>query len=524
MSYPVRLCQSPATRLALIHGDPVVVAMAVVVGLFGVWAFFISEGHDVENRRVRRVEAMYRRRYAGHRMVGLRAELRTCYAGLVLTCRVFPKPIRIAALATLMLMAGPATAGAWGVVPLVSSVRRRHAELADTLDTVDATPLLDRLRSYQLRGGPKGYPLGALWRAYVLNFALGLPSTNALIRLLQDDPELRLLCGFSSMPHRTTFNRFVTRLGDHRDLVDDCVAPLVDRLSELLPDFGKNVAVDSTVVDTHSNPNRKNAAGQSSDPEASWTKKHTARGKEETEWAFGYKLHMVVDATYSLPIRGHTTTARKGDSPELPLLLDRAAGAHSWFRPDYVMADKGYDSRKNHDAVAQRSGVLIAPTRRSSSPDKLYEGVYTAEGVPTCVGMVPMEYVKSDSEKGHLYRCRREGCHLRTRQGVRYCDDEYWENRRDNPRAVRPAAPEVEGVEGAVQVALVGRAGVQEHEGVPAARRSLHPGTTPDQPLGRHVHPGVHRYRAASGTRWEGGLPLDGQESSMSLIPPSGST
>ena len=64
--------------------------------------------------------------------------------------------------------------------------------------------------------------------------------------------------------------------------------------------------------------------------------------------------------------------------------------------------------------------------------------VYTAEGVPTCLGMVPMEYVRSDPRRGHLYRCRSEGCRLRDRKGVKYCADELWENRTDNPRLFGP--------------------------------------------------------------------------------------
>ena len=51
-----------------------------------------------------------------------------------------------------------------------------------------------------------------------------------------------------------------------------------------------------------------------------------------------------------------------------------------------------------------------------------------------------MEYVRSDPLKGHLYRCRRERCHLKDRKGVRYCADEVWENRSDNPRLFGPLA------------------------------------------------------------------------------------
>ena len=203
MSHFVRLSQSPATRLATIHGDPIVVAMAVLIGFLGAWARFVSEGRDVEIRRVRRVEAMYQRRYTGRRMAGLRAELRTLFAGLVLTCRVFPKPIRIAALGTLMVvvMAGTTAAATLGSVPLLSTVRGRRpkgdarAGLAETLDAVDTTALLDRLQAYRPHwstglpvartlAGPSGeLPLGTTQHQRADSAASGRPGVTAALRV-----------------------------------------------------------------------------------------------------------------------------------------------------------------------------------------------------------------------------------------------------------------------------------------------------------------------------------------------------
>ena len=312
-------------------------------------------------------------------------------------------------------------------------------ELRCILDEVDVSALVARLDEYR-PVGRKGYPLTALWRAYFTSFILGLPSTNALIRRLQDDPELRLLCGFGQLPHRTTFNRFVNRLADHRDLVEDCLAVLTDQLAELLPDLGQKIAVDSTVVRSHSNPNRRPV----SDPEASWTAKNSARSKSGKEWYWGYKYHLVADATYGVPLYGYTTTASRNDSPELPKLLSQAQSAHPWLRPTHVMADKGYDSRANHEAVAGQDAILVCPARRYAGRT-LYEGIYTERGVPTCIGMVSMEYIRTDPEKGHLYRCPSGGCRLKNRKGVRYCDDELWVDRQDNPRLfgpVRQGSPE----------------------------------------------------------------------------------
>ena len=306
-----------------------------------------------------------------------------------------------------------------------------HLELKSILDTIDAAPLLDRLEEYRGAGaGRKGYGPKSLMFAYLASFVLDLPSTAALVRRLQDDAELRIICGLSKAPHRTTFSKFVTRLTRHQDLIEKCLASLTDKLADALPGFGQTVAIDSTVVSTHSNPNRKTV----SDPEASWTKKHSAKAKDgKEEWHFGYKYHAVADATYGIPITGFTTTAKRNDSPELPRVMKQAQDTHEWFTPRYVLADKGYDSEANHRTVEKYGSIPIIAIR-DMPEGELREGIYTNDCTPTCMGMVEMKYVRSDPRKGHLYRCRREGCHLKTRRGVRYCFDQVWENRQDRRR------------------------------------------------------------------------------------------
>ena len=312
-------------------------------------------------------------------------------------------------------------------------------EIQHVLDAVDTTILLDRLQAYR-RTGRRGYPLRSLWRAYLASFILNLPSTNALIRRLEDDLELRVLCGFSTLPGRRTFNRFILRLADHTELVDECMADLTGQLAAALPGFGDKVAVDSTTVATHSNPNRKVV----SDPDASWTVKNSASGMDGEEWHFGYKYHAVADATHDLPISGFVTTAKRNDSPLLPRVLDRAASEHEWFAPQHVIADRGYDANSNHKAVIERGAIPIIHIRdmkksAKHSQDRYLEGVYTHLGVPTCLGMIPMEYIRSDPKHGHLYRCPRGGCQLKNRKGVVYCRDEYWVKQdKDNPRLFGP--------------------------------------------------------------------------------------
>ena len=111
-------------------------------------------------------------------------------------------------------------------------------EIFQVFQSLDASYLLQRLLEYRWTGR-QGYSLQALWCAYIPSFILNLPHTNALIRRLEDEPELRHLCGFGDgLPHRTTFNCFIQRLSYHADLVEACFVQITDRLKELLPDLG----------------------------------------------------------------------------------------------------------------------------------------------------------------------------------------------------------------------------------------------------------------------------------------------
>ena len=315
------------------------------------------------------------------------------------------------------------------------------AQLTEIINAVDATKIVRRLNEYRLEGGPRTYQIISFWRAYLASFALNLSSTNALIRRLRGDPALRLLCGFSgTVPHRTTFNRFITRLSRHHDLVADTIAPLTDDLRKMIPDLGKKVAVDST--DIHSHSVRRKLGKPSSDSEADWGVKNKARAKDGTEWFWGYKLHFAVDAVHQVPLGGYVTPGNNNDSPHLPRILDIVQERHPWVSLNYVMADRGYDAQSNYRNVLKRDGTLICPLRRKpkSSDGGLYDDVFTRDGTPTCVGMALMKYVRSDSKKGHLYRCPRAGCNLQNRKGVVYCQDEFWVNplEEDNPRLHGP--------------------------------------------------------------------------------------
>ncbi len=255
-----------------------------------------------------------------------------------------------------------------------------------------------------------------------------------MIRRLEDDPLLRAICGFGSeLPHRTTFNRFIQKLGHFPILFEDALSDLTEELKEMLPDLGQVVAIDSTTVRTHGNPNRKVL----SDPQASWTAKNSPRAKEKDgkEWHYGYKLHSLADAKYGLPLGHIVTTAKRNDSPFLPKVIEHTQQVHPWFQPNAMIADRGYDGKPNHLYLMGRGVVPIISIKRAPGKDS-FDDDHTLDGRPLCMGRLPMDYVTTDPAQGHLYQCPSSGCDLKNsmKTGVRHCDYEAWEHPDNNPR------------------------------------------------------------------------------------------
>ena len=77
--------------------------------------------------------------------------------------------------------------------------------------------------------------------------------------------------------------------------------------------------------------------------------------------------------------------------------------------------------------VAYRSSISAG---RRPPGGKRHDGIYTTDGVPTCLGQVEMEYIRTDPDIGHhLYRCPAGGCaRQQTVLGYAAGGDEAWED------------------------------------------------------------------------------------------------
>ena len=308
--------------------------------------------------------------------------------------------------------------------------------LATVLDQIDCGPLLEALGGPAHIGRP-AYPASAMLRAFLSKFILNFRYNLVLLERLRASPKFRQVCGFpGQVPSESTLSRFTSRLTLHQDLIDCCLEEIADDLHGLLPGLGETVAVDSTSVESFSNPNRKTV----SDPEARWGFRHKANAKDGAmEWVFGYKLHMLADADYGVPLSYVVRTANDSDSPELPGLLKDAMATHSWLKPSIVLGDRGYDAESNHRAVVDAGASPVIHMRTSTAADGLHEGIYTDRGEPTCMGGKAMRFVGTCPDTGrHRFQCQTEGCHLKgkTKGGIRYCDSTVEENPMEHLRTL----------------------------------------------------------------------------------------
>ena len=322
------------------------------------------------------------------------------------------------------------------------AAKRGYGFVASILDGINDEELIDTLQRARMNGRP-GYPCRSMWRAWLCKYILSIRYNVDLIERLNRSPRFRRICGFDDVvPSESTFSRFFSSLTNYQDLVEDILENITDKLSQMLPNFGKIVAADATVFETYGNPNRKTVKGDPcGDMDARWGYKNSARtkDKENIEWCFGYKMHAIADAIYGLPLGFILTPANASENPLLRDVIRAAQKSHRWLKPRILIADKGYDSDQNHRFLLNRNiaPIIHLVRQRTNADSPLHKGLYTDKGQPTCVGNLPMEYVKTDRHTGqHLFRCQQGGCPLQNRHGVRYCDYKIWEDPAKEPRIV----------------------------------------------------------------------------------------
>lgn len=212
------------------------------------------------------------------------------------------------------------------------------------LKTIPDEGLMQALERDRGRGRDD-YPIRAVWNSLLAGVVCQHASVEELRRELLRNAQLREVCGFdvlvkaeAAVPPSWVYTRFFRLLFKHADVIDAMFDELVESLHRELDGFGRCLAGDGKAIPTHARAPKKDAEPKDPDgrrdTDADWgakTKKKTRDDgtpyKKITRW-FGYKLHLVVDADYELPVAYEITKASAGEAPIARKLVKRLSERH----------------------------------------------------------------------------------------------------------------------------------------------------------------------------------------------------
>ncbi len=206
--------------------------------------------------------------------------------------------------------------------------------------------------------GRNDYPVRAIWNSILAGIVYQHPSIESLRRELMRNAQLRELCGFDllkgikAVPSSNAYSNFLKLLFKHKDLIEKIFFDLVDQLRKLLPDFGGILAVDSKAIKSRSRrtSNRRNIDGRGEGDADKGVKTYKGKRKDGSEWKsvkswFGFKLHLIVDAQYELPIDYRVTRASASDITVAKKMVRDLASSRPVVleNAEFMLGDKAYD-------------------------------------------------------------------------------------------------------------------------------------------------------------------------------------
>jgi len=247
----------------------------------------------------------------------------------------------------------------------------------------------------QKRGkGRDDYPIRPIWNAVIAGIVYQHPSAESLRRELRRNGELRQICGFDpllgekAVPSKDAFSRFLELIIEQSDFLTNMFHQLIDELKNKLPDLGVKTAVDSKAIPSFGKPVRDEEKLKEEDRrrdiDADWgVKTYKGTRKDGTAWEkvvkwFGYKLHLLVDSKYEMPLAFELDVASSSDMTHLTPLVEDLEEHHKEIHDDMdeTAADKGYDSAENNAALYDDHGVKPVIDMRAMWKNKKFETLF----------------------------------------------------------------------------------------------------------------------------------------------------
>lgn len=238
------------------------------------------------------------------------------------------------------------------------------------IETLPDQKLINTL-SILRSNGRNDHPIQAMWNSILAGIVYEHTSIESLRRELSRNAQLREMCGFNpilgakSVPSKSAYNRFLSNLLVHEQLVREMFDCQVKELMTLFPNFGTNLAGDGKAIHSFGNPIKKENGDRRRDEEADWgVKKYCGVDKDGKAWEkvkswFGFRVHLLVDADAELPISYEVTKASTGEQPVMRELFAELNNVHPELieRCEHAMFDKGYDSKESICDLWNKYGI-----------------------------------------------------------------------------------------------------------------------------------------------------------------------
>jgi hypothetical protein len=283
--------------------------------------------------------------------------------------------------------------------------------------------------------GRNDYPVRVVWNSMLAGIVFQHKTTESLRRELMRNGQLRQICGFDitlgveGVPSASAYTRFLCNLMKHEKEVDGIFNSLVRMLCDELPGFGEVLAIDGKALESYARPRRAESEKPYDgrrDIDANFgVKTYKGKNKDGSVWEktmswFGYKLHLIVDAVYELPVAFRVTQASRSEIKEARTLVDEMALRLPEIvdRCMYLTGDKGYDDTKMTtklwDEYRIKPVIDIRNAWRDGEETKLVTGrenvVYDYKGTVYCYS--PEDYRRCEMVPGGFEKDRDALKHL----------------------------------------------------------------------------------------------------------------
>lgn len=243
------------------------------------------------------------------------------------------------------------------------------SELAGILESPEVARLVYELQQTRWTGRP-GYPMRSMVGMALAKSLYALPTWTRTVALVRERPALAaVIAEPDEVPSVFACYRFTAKLREHKHLLEQCIASVVEALKRADPLLGWDVAIDTSDMPAYANGQRFVSKGgrkreRYADPDASWGHRSAVSTRKGGGF-YGYRLHMAVCSKTDLPLAWTVETAKANEGPTVAPLLDKLS-AHG-INPETCAMDKGYDSSPAYDACAARNIAPVIPLRETTA-------------------------------------------------------------------------------------------------------------------------------------------------------------